>query len=231
MCWLWGDFLKRKKEKETAYRLLRRVCGDSGHDSHSLQRGALADGGERENQSTEKITTPKIRKLKEDSFLLFFFIHPSFFPIFSFFLSSFFVFVVVVSRDWLPAVEKKNGEQRTEDNLKINGQNNNDKKRTKPEHVRNKPNPQRRFVEQWGKDFWGICFFLHTSPVRVCCRPFRHVFYCMSVRVRVCTFLYAHRQETEGMIDNSSCLLYISPSSIFGMEKGGCYASHIQPGL
>lgn len=86
------------------------MCGDPGHKrhhySHSQQRCI-----NKKKQSAEKSQLQN-QKIKEDFFI------PLFFQLISFFLSFFFVFPGLT-----PNRRQEKKEQRTEDNLKIKGQN------------------------------------------------------------------------------------------------------------
>lgn len=109
-----------------------------------------------------------------------FFVILSFFELISIFLFHFFFLFTRDSLTDSQPSKRAGSRNRKEADIKRTDR----QKSTEAEHVRNKPNTQRRFVEQWGKEIW-ICFLVHTSPVFVCCKPFCHV--CRCVHACLCT--------------------------------------------
>lgn len=193
MCWLWGDFKRQRIDFSDVWRpwakkrLLWHPQPAEVHHQDQKKRGL-------------KITIPQIWKRRG-----FFFVILSFFELISIFLFHFFFLFTRDSLTDSQPSKRAGSRNRKEADIKRTDR----QKSTEAEHVRNKPNTQRRFVEQWGKEIW-ICFLVHTSPVFVCCKPFCHVCRCVHACLCTPTPPYASSQKTEGMMDISRCS--ISPA-------------------
>lgn len=181
--------------------------------------------GEKETKTRGlKYHNSRIRKLKR------IFFYPPLFKLIWFF--SFFLFLC--SWDWLPTVEKKKRrweqkqqQQQEQKNWRKSENKRTERKKqsTESEHVRNKPNTQRCFVEQWGKDVW-ICLF---PPHLTCVCLLPTILSCVLSYVSVCVRESLHfcmlvaRRHRGWLI--TAAVYYISQHDAW-CRKGDRNASH-----